>query len=68
MTHTKPMADSEGTFENWRNAVNCQCPKCKKHNVLYREWESSDGAYEDYRYKCQTTGCGHSWWVDGTDS
>lgn len=33
--------------------------------VQYREWESSDGAYTDYQYRCEG---GHKWWIDGIDS
>lgn len=33
--------------------------------VQYRSWESSDGAYEDYQYRCDN---GHTWWIDGIDS
>ena len=45
--------------------TNTRCPKCRKKAVKYREYESSDGAYEDYQYKCQL--CGYTWWVDGPD-
>ena len=30
-----------------------------------RVWESHDGGYEDYQYRCKA---GHVWWVDGIDS
>lgn len=33
--------------------------------VQWRTWESHDGAYEDYQYRCAN---GHTWWVDGIDS
>jgi hypothetical protein len=33
--------------------------------VQYRSWESSDGAYEDYQFRCAR---GHMWWIDGIDS
>lgn len=33
--------------------------------VEVRCWESSDGAYEDYQYRCAN---GHTWWIDGIDS
>ena len=34
-------------------------------SVQVRLWESHDGAYEDYQYRCAA---GHVWWVDGIDS
>src|SRR5262245_31211980 len=33
--------------------------------VKCRSWESHDGAYEDYQYRCEK---GHVWWVDGIDA
>lgn len=33
--------------------------------VQIREWESHDGAYTDYQYRCAA---GHTWWIDGSDS
>jgi hypothetical protein len=33
--------------------------------VRVRTWESHDGAYEDYQYRCAA---GHEWWIDGIDS
>jgi PHP family Zn ribbon phosphoesterase len=33
--------------------------------VKVRVWESSDGGYEDYQYRCEA---GHTWWIDGIDS
>ena|SRR5216683_7144853 len=38
----------------------CGCP------VQVRTWESHDGSYEDYQYRC--VGGGHLWWIDGIDS
>lgn len=34
-------------------------------DVLYRAWESSDGSYEDYQYRCEN---GHVFWIDGIDA
>lgn len=65
MTHMGPMSESEGEF-SFTHATNTPCRKCGGHNVTYRIWESSDGAYEDYKYTCAD--CGHVWWVDGIDS
>ncbi len=56
-----------GEFDEWKHTGR-NCPKCKQPTVYYREWESSDGAYEDYQYRCRTPECKHSWWVDGIDS
>lgn len=64
MTEVK---DSDGTFDKWQFSQQ-QCPKCRKHNVLCRKWESSDGAYEDWQYMCQNPTCGHNQWVEGVDS
>lgn len=64
MTHTRPMSDSEGDFAEWEASA-APCRKCGGH-VEGRVWESSDGAYEDYQYRC--VDCRYTWWVDGIDS
>lgn len=66
MTHMAPMADSQGEFKDYKPAEGALCRSCKAPDVMYREWESSCGGYEDYNYKCRA--CGRSWWVDGIDS
>jgi hypothetical protein len=33
--------------------------------VQWRKWESSDGAYEDYQFKCSK---GHVWWIESADA
>ncbi len=43
-----------------------KCRKCDGKNVTSQEWESSDGAHEDYKYTCGD--CGYVWWIDGIDS
>lgn len=43
-----------------------KCYHCGSDDVWYYEWESSDGAFEDTRYKCR--GCGQKWWVEGADA
>lgn len=63
--HTQPMADSEGTFDSWKDSDKI-CPICNTPTMQYRVWESSCGGYEDLQYKCTT--CNHGWWVDGIDS
>lgn len=45
---------------------NFTCRKCASVEVEYREWESSDGAYEDYHYRCKS--CGRDWWIEGADA
>lgn len=66
MTTSRQYADSEGKFEHWRPTTT-PCRKCGKPSVLMREWDSSDGAYTDYKFKCVTPGCDATWWVDGDD-
>jgi hypothetical protein len=65
MTTSRKFSDDEGTFEG-DGIDDRPCRKCNGHNVKFRIWESSDGAYEDYRYSCPD--CGAIWWVDGIDS
>ena len=70
--HLKQYADSEGDFVAWKPHPE----PCKQvvpvsglpcgHPVEYWTWESSDGGYEDYQYRC--LGGGHTWWIDGIDS
>jgi DNA-directed RNA polymerase subunit M/transcription elongation factor TFIIS len=55
-----------GFTSDWRMVTHGTCPKCRSDQIAYRLWESSDEAYEDYRYRCLD--CGHDWWVDGIDS
>ncbi len=64
MTHTREMADDEGTFDDWRKSRE-PCRKCGANTVTVRLWESNDGAYDDYQFRCA---CGHTWWVEGIDS
>lgn len=56
-----------GTESEWKTCgANVHCPKCKSTGSLeYSKWDSSDGAYTDYHYRC--TACRYSWWVDGDD-
>lgn len=65
MTHMGPMKDSEGDFANWM-LTDMTCHKCQGHQVAERKWESHDGAFEDYQYRCND--CGHKWWVEGSDA
>jgi hypothetical protein len=65
MTHMRPMSESEGKFTNTKYNV-CECRKCKGTNVKCQRWESSDGAYEDWKYVCDD--CGRVWWVEGADA
>ena len=65
MTTSKQYQDSDGTFEGG-GMDDRPCRACGEVNVKYRIWESSDGAYEDYKYTCMS--CGACWWIDGIDS
>lgn len=42
------------------------CAFCDSNQIEYREWESSDGAYDDIHYKCLT--CKKEWWSESADS
>lgn len=43
------------------------CRKCgEPGGVEVREWESSCGGYEDYKYRCNN--CNQSWWIEGPDA
>lgn len=66
MTHTRPMAESEGTLSEADVVADRSCPKCRKGPVVVQTWESRDGAYEDSKFTCQA--CHHTWWVDGPDA
>jgi hypothetical protein len=65
--HSKPMHESEGTFEtDWLKAAR-SCPECETSDqVYYRVWESNCGGYEDVQ--CQCRACGKVWWVEGSDA
>ena len=43
-----------------------RCIKCGSDEVEYREWESTDGAFEDFHYRCKV--CGREWWAEGADA
>lgn len=65
MTTSRQFADSEGRFGEWKPIDSpCSRPGCPEP-VQMREWESSDGAYTDYQFRCAA---GHMRWVDGIDS
>jgi hypothetical protein len=70
--HTRQLEDHEGDFSAWRDhpqpcnrLVAISGLPCG-HPVQVRTWESHDGAYEDYQYRC--LGGGHVWWIDGIDA
>jgi hypothetical protein len=72
MTHMRAMRDDEGRFGDWRPEP-APCPQLVPisglpcgHPVESREWDSNDGAYTDYQFRC--LGGGHLWWVDGIDA
>lgn len=76
MTTSRQMDDSEGDFAEWKDhpdpchkIVTSEATLGRQRQcgakVQARVWESHDGAYEDYQYRCAN---GHGWWVDGSDS
>lgn len=65
MTHIRQMSETEGEFHDWQDSKN-PCPQCRAERTRCRSWESHDGLYEDYQYRCGS--CGHTWWIDGIDS
>lgn len=42
-----------------------RCPSCREADIKFMTWESSDEAYEDTKYQCNS--CGFSWWVESGD-
>lgn len=65
MTTSRQYADDEGDFEEWvPSTFRCRHQDCDA-TVKVRAWDSSDGAYTDYQYRCEN---GHVWWIDGIDS
>jgi RecJ-like exonuclease len=65
--HTKPMSESEGTFDKDWQATTLPCRGCGKEGHVYvRTWESDCGGYEDDKYQCRA--CGKVWWIDGPDA
>jgi hypothetical protein len=66
MTHMAPIPESAGTFKEKSFPSKNPCQKCSSTKVRYEVWESSDGAYEDYKYICPD--CNYEWWIDGIDS
>jgi hypothetical protein len=61
--HTGPVP---GKFDGDAKLVAWPCKKCGNEQTEERSWESSDGAYDDYKYTCPK--CGHSWWEEGPDA
>lgn len=66
MTHTGPVPTSDGKLNEPYDS-GCKCPKCGDP-MKCQTWESSDGAYEDYRYTCTNKDCHYVYWIDGIDS
>lgn len=76
MTTSRQFADSEGDFRGWQDhpqACNRLVPsestpgtrRLCGAKVQVRQWDSHDGAYEDFQYRCAN---GHTWWIDGIDA
>lgn len=56
-----------GTFQGQDQKTDTPCRKDSCPGpVVYREWESDCGGYEDQEYRCLACGC--IWWVEGPDS
>lgn len=73
MTTNRRFDDDEGAFGPWRPIHESSCQRIIPlsnlpcgHPVEMREWDSHDGAYTDFQFRC--VGGGHVWWVDGIDS
>lgn len=65
--HTEPVPETAGNFSDETALPDVPCRKCKQiGNVIVKDWESSCGGYEDYKYTCKA--CNHVWWIDGIDS
>jgi len=65
--HSKPMSESDGTFDSDWKLSDRACPYCGVNGQRdYRVWESSCGGYEDEHNRCLA--CGKVWWVEGPDS
>lgn len=66
MTHTRSMAEAEGTFT--REAFEETFCRREQANMRHRVqvWESNCSGYEDYKFTCLSCGTVH--WVDGIDS
>ena len=62
MTHMKPMSESDGEFTRVKESAG-KCRQCGSLRVRCQTWESSDGVYEDFKYKCLDCGC--VWWIGG---
>jgi len=63
------MNTPRGKSGPWQPVDNADftCRKCHKSgNIEVSIWESDDGAFEDFHYRCAA--CGHDWWIDGIDS
>jgi hypothetical protein len=67
MTHPRESLDYDGAFTVWRRATGtlCRNPNCGSPDVLYRVWDSQDGASHDYQYRCAV--CDRVWWNAGVE-
>lgn len=62
--HTGPIPESDGELSTPEPCAR-KCGKCRGP-MIWQNWESSCGGYEDSKYTC--TVCGAIEWVDGIDS
>lgn len=63
--HINSMPEDAGEFNTV--ATRRVCPVCRSP-MKCEQWDSSDGAYEDFKYSCSNNDCRHTYWIDGIDS
>ena len=57
--------ENEAGPEGYSPVDDWPCKTCKSLNVVERRVESSDGAYDDWHFRCLD--CGWSWWEESSD-
>lgn len=56
-----------GRFITEWHVTRTLCTGCRKTGgVAYRAWKGDYVGFENFQYRC--SGCGHEWWIDGTDA
>lgn len=67
MTDVSPTGDYTSDWKATKDTnPEFKCRECGSNDIVFREWESSCGGYEDYQYHCR--GCDRKWWVEGADA
>ena len=62
------MTDPKGEYvDDWKptSTPSFRC-RCGSNDIIFREWESSCGGFEDIHYKCRS--CRREWWVESADA